>query len=99
MTHVCRGCESTQIVTNGTNRCGNAQSHCKDCGTDRVLTPKQASSETEQRTVLRACLERWSLRGVARIFAMARPTVALWLKAHVQNWPDVKETHLACNTI
>jgi insertion element IS1 protein InsB len=56
--------------------------------------PKQAYSETEQHTVLRACLERYSLRGVARIFAMARQTIAGWLKAHVQNLPDVKETLL-----
>jgi len=42
--------------------------------------------------VLRACLERCSLRGVARIFAMARQTIAGWLKAHVQNLPEVKET-------
>lgn len=94
LTHVCRVCESTLIVKNGTNRCGNAQYHCKDCGTYRVLKPKQAYAETEHHTVLRACLERCSLRGVARIFAMARQTVARWLKAHVQNLPAVKETLL-----
>ncbi len=94
MTHVCRVCESTNIVKNGTNRGGNAQYHCKDCGTYRVLKPKQAYAETEQQTVLRACLERCSLRGVARIFAMAWQTVARWLKAHVQQLPDVKETLL-----
>src|SRR2546421_896138 len=92
MTHVCRVCRSTNIVKNGTNRCGNAQYHCKDCGTYRVLMSKQAYSETEQQTVLRACLERCSLRGVARIFAMARQTIAGWVKAHVQNLPEVKET-------
>jgi insertion element IS1 protein InsB len=94
MKHVCRVCESTQIVKNGTNRCGNAQYHCKGCGTYRVLNPKQVYSETEQHTVLRACLERCSLRGVARIFTMARQTVAQWLKAHVQTLPDVEETLL-----
>jgi len=94
MTPICRVCRRTKIVKNGTNRCGNAQYHCKDCGTSRVLTPKQAYSETEQQIVLRACLQRCSLRGVARIFAIARPTIARWLKAHVQNSPDVKETLL-----
>jgi hypothetical protein len=69
MTHVCRVCERTHSVKNGTNRWGNAQYHCKDCGTYRVLEPKQAYLESEQHTVLRACLERWSLHGVARIFA------------------------------
>jgi len=91
-THVCRICKSTQIVKNGTNRCGNAQYHCKDCGTYRVLKPKQAYSETERQIVLRACLERCSLRGIARIFAIARQTVARWFKEHAQNLPDVKET-------
>ena len=63
MTHVCRVCERTHIVKNGTHRCGNAQDHCKDCGTYRVLKPKQAYAETEQHTVLRlawsvvACVE------------------------------------------
>jgi transposase-like protein len=94
MTHACRVCKSTHIVKNGTNRCGKAQYHCKDCGTYRVLTPKQAYSESEQCIILRACLERCSLRGVARIFAVARQTIARWLKAHVQKLPDVKETLL-----
>ena len=98
MTHVCRVWRSSHIVKNGTNRCGNAQDHCKDCGTYRVLIPKQAYSETEQQTVLRACLERCSLRGVARIFAMARQTIAGWLKAHVQNLPDVKATLVPATT-
>src|SRR5437016_13562801 len=93
-THVCRVWERTHIVKNGTNRCRNAQYHCKDCGTYRVLEPMQAYLESEQRTVLRACLERCSLHGGARIFAMARQTVAPWLKAHVQRLPEVKATLL-----
>src|SRR5258708_25882975 len=97
MTGVGRVCERTPSMKNGTKRCGNAQSHGKDCGTYRVLTPKQAYAETEQHTVLRACLERYSLRGGQRIFAMARQTVtrqpvARCLKTHVQNSPAVKET-------
>jgi insertion element IS1 protein InsB len=94
MTHACRVCKSTHIVKNGSNRCGNAQYHCKDCGTYRVLMPKQTYSENEHHTVLRACLERCSLHGVARIFAIARQTVARWLKAHLRTLPDVKETLL-----
>jgi len=31
---------------------------------------------------------------VARIFAVPRQTIAGWLKAHVENLPDVKETLL-----
>ena len=94
MTHVCRVCERTPSIKNGTKRCGNAQYHGKDGGTYRILTPKQAYAETAQHTVLRACLQRCSLCGVERIFAMARHTVARWLKTHVQNLPDVKATLL-----
>src|SRR5437879_5550624 len=91
ITDTCRVCKSTHIVRNGTNRYGKAQYHCKDCGVYRVLNPKLTSSETEQQTVLRACLERSSLRGVERIFDIARQTVAQWIKAHVQKLPDLKE--------
>jgi hypothetical protein len=72
----------------------NSSSDGQYCGTYRVLKPKQAYAETEQQTVLRACLKCCSLCGVARIFAIVRQTVARWLKAHVQNLPDVKETFL-----
>src|SRR6266700_7875819 len=85
ITYTCHACKSTNIVRNGTNRCGKAQYHCKDCGVYRVLKPSRtSSSETEQQTVLRACLERSSLRGVERIFDIARQTVAQWIKTHVE---------------
>src|SRR5258708_681077 len=93
-THVCRVCKNTHIVKNGTNRCGNAQYHCKNCGAYRVLKPKQAYSETEQQIVLRACLERCSVRGIARVFVIARQTVARWFRSYAQKLPDVKETLL-----
>src|SRR3989440_12330007 len=84
ITDTCRVCKSTTIVRNGTNRYGKAQDHCKDCGVYRVLKPKLTSSETEQQTLLRACLQRSSFRGVERIFDMARQTVAQWIKTHVE---------------
>ena len=87
MAHVCRACESTQIVKNGTNRCGNAQYHGKDCGTYRVLKPKPAYSETDKQTVLRAGLERCSLRGIERIFDIPRQTIARWISTHIQKLP------------
>jgi transposase-like protein len=93
-THVCRVCKRTQIIKNRTNRCGNAHYHCKNCGAYRVLKPKQASSETEQHIVLRACLERCSVRGIARVFVIARQTVARWFRSYAQKLPDVKETLL-----
>lgn len=74
-TDTCRVCGSANSVRNGTNRYGNAQYHCKGCGTYRVLKPKQVYSEAEKAIVLRAGLERCSLRGVERIFDIARQTV------------------------
>ncbi len=91
ITYTCRVCKSTQIVRNGTNRYGKAQYHCKDCGAYRVLKPKPTSSEIEQQIVLRACLERSSLRGVERIVGVARQTVAQWIKVHVQKLPDIED--------
>lgn len=41
ITYKCRECSSSNIIKNGTNRCGNAQYHCKDCGIYRVLEPKR----------------------------------------------------------
>ena len=94
MTHVCRVCESTHIVKNGTKHCGNAQYHCKDCGTYRVLKPKPAYSETNKQTVLQAGLERCSLRGVECIFAIPRQTVVGWISTHIQKLPEVADTLL-----
>ena len=94
MTPLCRVCERTQIVKKGANRCGKAQHHGKDCGASGVLKPKQASWQTEHHTVLRVCRERRSLRGVTRLFAMARQTGARWLTTHVQNLPEVKASLL-----
>src|SRR5437879_10731695 len=92
MTHTCRGCGSPKIVKNGTNRSGSPHYHCKECGVYRVLKPKQASSETERQRVLRACLQRWSLRGVERICDIARQRVTKWIKAHVQHATAIIET-------
>jgi len=94
MTPLCRVCERTQIVKKGANRCGNTQHHGKDCGASGVRKPKPASWQTEHHSVLRVCRERRSLRGVTRLFAMARQTGARWLTTHVQNLPEVKASLL-----
>src|SRR6266487_2052906 len=95
ITHICRVCKSTRIVKNGSNRCGNPQYHCKDCGTYRVLQPKTRSSEAEKKTVLQASQERSSLRGVQRVLGGARQTVAEWVKTHAQKLPEIKDLLLA----
>ena len=95
--YTCHACGSANIVRNGTNRCGNTQYHCKDCGIYRVLKPKRAYLETEKATVLRAGLERCSLRGVERIFHITRQTIARWIVNHIRKLPEVKDSLLpAC---
>ena len=93
-TFECRVCRSTNSVKNGTNRCGTAQYQCKDGGTYRVLSPKPAYSEIDKQTVLRAGLERCSLRGVERIFDITRQTVARWISTPIQKLPEGADTLL-----
>ena len=93
-TDTCRACGSANSVRKGTNRCGNAQDHWKDWGTSRVLKPKQAYSEAEKATVLRAGLERCSLSGVERIFDMTRQTVTRGRATPLQKLPEVKDVLL-----
>src|SRR6266568_3989156 len=95
ITRICRACKSTNIIKNGTNRCGTPQYHCKDCGTYRVLQLKTVYSEAEKQTVLQSCQERSSLRGVQRVFGVARQTIAQWMKMHVQKLPEIKDILLA----
>jgi insertion element IS1 protein InsB len=94
MTFDCRVCGSTNSVRNGTNRCGTAQYHCKDCGIYRVLKPKQAHWETDKQIVLRAGLERCRMLRVERIFDITRQTAARWISTHIQKLPEVEDTLL-----
>jgi len=90
----CRSCGSANIIRNGTNKCGNPQYHCKDCGVYRVLDPKQRHSEETREQVLRAARERVSLRGIERIFKVCRQTVAKWIKAYLKQLPVIADTLL-----
>jgi transposase-like protein len=93
-TYSCRACGSINIVRNGTNKCGNQQYHCKDCGAYRVLEPKRIHPKRERETILRAYKERASMRGLERVFHVARQTVARWIMELVHALPDLKDTLL-----
>ena len=94
ITYHCRVCGSINIVRNGTNKCGNQQYHCQDCGAYRVLEPKCPHTKNDQETILRAYKERASMRGLERIFHVARQTVARWIRELVHALPDLKDTLL-----
>lgn len=60
-TYIRGRCGSINITKNGTNKCGKAQYHCKDCGAYRVLTPKGGYSAEQKAQVLAGYQERMSL--------------------------------------
>ena len=93
-TYTCDQCGSSNLVKNGTNKCGNPQYHCKDCGVYRVLNPQIGYDDAKRQQVLRAAQERVSLRGLERIFGIARQTIARWIRAHVQRLPVLVDTLL-----
>ena len=72
----CRKCGSQNIVANGRNRSGSQQYRCKDCRASEVLTPKIRYTPERQEEILRAYQERPSMRGIERIFGVARHTLA-----------------------
>jgi transposase-like protein len=78
-TYKCRVCGSENIVKNGTNKVGQAQYHCEDCGAYRVLEPKPNDKGQRRDYVLRSYAERASLRGLSRIYGVARQTALKWV--------------------
>ena len=79
--HSCGKCGSQDIVLNGHNRYGNQQYLCNDCGTCRVLKPRErAYSPERQEEILRLYQERSSMRGVERATGVSRHTLASWIK-------------------
>lgn len=75
ITYSCRSCGSEDIIRNGHNKCSNPQDKCKNCGTWRVLRPKQKYTAEAKETILEAHAERMSLRGLERVFGVWRGTV------------------------
>src|SRR5436190_8636651 len=93
-TYKCRVCGSDNIVKNGTNKVGQAQYHCKDCGAYRVLEPKPNDKGQRREYVLRSYAERASLRGLSRIYGVARQTAMKWVQAQMQSLPSLVDSLL-----
>ena len=64
----------------------------------RVLKPQTAHSEQDKETILKACQERMSLRGVQRVFKVSHQTVARWIKDYVCGLPLLIDTLLPAHT-
>jgi IS1 family transposase len=59
------------------------------------LEPKQNNKDQQREHVLRTYQERASLRGLGRIYGVARQTVMTWIHAHVQKLPSLLESLVA----
>ena len=94
ITYSCHSCNSINIVKNGTNKCGNQQYHCLDCGAYRVLNAQHQKEHPDKAKVLRAYRERVSLRGLARIFGICRKTIMGWLIEEAEELPALTDTLL-----
>jgi len=92
ITYRCRVCGSENIIRNGTNKAGNAQYHCKNCGVYRVLEPKQNTARQCREQALKAYRERASLRGLARIFEIDRHQVVNWIGTQLEKLPTLLDT-------
>jgi len=80
ITYTCPHCASSNLVKNGHNAKGKQQYRCRDCGKSGVLNPSVRYTKAQKEQILQAYYERPSLRGIERIFGVARQTVAAWLK-------------------
>jgi transposase-like protein len=94
ISHHCAHCQSKDIIKNRHNAKGKQQYRCKDCARDGVLTPTVPHTEADTEQIINAYYERPSMRGIERIFGVARQTIAVWLKkaAHAPTIPDTLAT-------
>ena len=93
ITHRCTRCYSTNIRKNGTDYKSDQKFHCLDCNTYGTLNPTGRSyPQVFKELVLRAYRERASMRGIGRIFGIARQTLARWLKESAEQLPDLADT-------
>ncbi len=93
ITCYCNECDSINIEKNGTDYKSSQKYHCLDCNAYGTLYPQSRSySQHFRELVLRAYRERPSMRGITRIFGIARQTLARWLKEEAAILPDLAET-------
>ncbi len=91
ITKTCPHCGSIDLVSNGHNKkSGKQKYHCKGCGKYGTLDAAPRYSETRKAEILRAYFERPSMRGIERVFGVARQTVSVWLKEQGEKHPDLE---------
>ena len=94
VTYECPDCGSLDLVKNGHDYKGSQKFHCKNCNRYGTLQAEKGYGQQRQAEVKRAVLERNSLRGLGRIFAMSRQTISRWLQQWLSQVPDIAESLL-----
>lgn len=94
VTYDCPRCGSLELVKNGHDYKGSQKFHCKSCKRYGTLQAQKSYSQQRQAEVKRSVLERSSLRGLSRIFAMFRQTISRWLHRWIAQVPDERESLL-----
>ena len=91
----CSKCGSNSIVKNGFTRHVNQRILCKDCGKSPVLHRKKETS-VDRKCLVRSFLERLSLCGVSRIFAISYYQVYYELNLTCLMLPNFKTQIVDC---
>ena len=91
-TYHCSQCGSEDIVKNGADYKGDQKYYCHHCHACGTLEPQGHSTEEQKEMALRAYQERVSMRGITRIFGIARQTLTQWLKKEASVLPNGVET-------
>jgi insertion element IS1 protein InsB len=92
VTHSCPKCGSENMVKNGHDYKGDQKYYCKTCDSYGTLYAQRGYGEHTRTQVKRAVLERISLRGIERLFAISRPTVGHWIEQWAEQLPPLTTT-------
>jgi transposase-like protein len=91
-TGTCTKCKSTNLVRNGRTGGGKQKFHCKDCGAYGSLDPTYSPyTEERKEEIINAYHERQSMRGIQRVFGVARETLSGWLRKKADRLPPQEE--------
>ena len=96
--HRCDKCGDVNIHRNGRDNDGRQKYYCKGCGHHGRLSElqppalsKEVAAEEIKSSVVRASMERCSLRGLERIFGVSRAGIMTWLKERLSKLKRLKE--------
>jgi len=90
--HRCPKCGSLKLVCNGKDYKGAQKYHCHTCNAYGTLNARPRYTAGQREQILRAYQERASMRGIERVFNLARQTLARWIKQKAAKLPALVHT-------